>query len=106
MANTKAIVDGKIASKKVFVFSKTYCPFCSMAKNVLCKYVGKDLDPADYEVWEIENEANCGEIQAALKDITGASTVPRVFIKGKCIGGGSETQALDNSGELEKMLKS
>jgi len=32
--------------------------------------------------------------------------VPRVFINGKCIGGGSEAQALDNSGELKRMLTS
>lgn len=29
--------------------------------------------------------------------------VPRVFIDGKCIGGGSETVALKNSGELQKV---
>ncbi len=31
--------------------------------------------------------------------------VPRVFIKGKFIGGGQETAALDRQGALEKMLK-
>ena len=31
--------------------------------------------------------------------------VPRVFIKGECIGGGSEASAADSSGDLEKRLK-
>ncbi len=28
-------VDALINSNKVVVFSKTYCPFCTMAKNAL-----------------------------------------------------------------------
>lgn len=30
-------VDGNIASEKVVVFSKTYCPYCKMAKDTLNK---------------------------------------------------------------------
>ena len=29
------LVDEKIRSNKVVVFSKTYCPYCKMAKDVL-----------------------------------------------------------------------
>ncbi|XP_045203168.2 uncharacterized protein LOC123556482 [Mercenaria mercenaria] len=104
MANTKAIVEAKIAGKKVMVFSKSYCPYCKLGKKVLEAYIGKELKAEDYEVWEIENESNCAEIQAVLGKMTGATSVPRVFINGKFIGGGSETQDLDKSGELRKML--
>ena len=31
--------------------------------------------------------------------------VPRVFIKGKCIGGGSETKAMHEEGKLEPLLR-
>lgn len=31
--------------------------------------------------------------------------VPRVFINGKCIGGGDETQALEQSGKLSGLLQ-
>lgn len=37
--------------------------------------------------------------------MTGAETVPRVFLDGKCIGGGDDTEKLEKSGELEKKLK-
>ena len=37
---------------------------------------------------------------------TGARSVPRIFIKGECIGGGSEAAAADSSGDLERRLKS
>lgn len=41
-------VDDKVAENKVMVFSKTYCPFCKMAKDVLnetnVKYCLVELD--------------------------------------------------------------
>lgn len=57
------------------------------------------------EVIELDGRADADEIQSVLGELTGARTVPRVFIGGKCIGGGSDTQQLDKEGTLEKMLK-
>ena len=54
---------------------------------------------------EIENRDDMNDIQDYLGSITGARSVPRVFINGNCIGGGDETAALARSGELEKLLK-
>ena len=75
MGDVKKLVDTKIAGKKVMVFSKSYCPYCAMAKKALQKYVGKELSPDDYEVMEIENMPECGEIQNYLKRLTGATSV-------------------------------
>ncbi|KAH9425696.1 uncharacterized protein LOC113789639 [Dermatophagoides pteronyssinus] len=97
----KLLVDSKINSKKVMVFSKSFCPYCTNAKKVLSEY---RLPPDDYEVMEIENDPQCSEIQAYLKLLTGASSVPRVFINGRCIGGGDDTVRLHRSGELAKLL--
>ncbi len=49
--------------------------------------------------------ADCNAIQDYLLSITGARSVPRVFINGKCIGGGSEVRSLNDSGKLVPMLK-
>jgi len=38
-------------------------------------------------------------------ELTGARTVPRVFIGRKCIGGGTETKNLFESGELKSMVQ-
>ncbi|XP_045156479.2 uncharacterized protein LOC123522983 [Mercenaria mercenaria] len=105
MANVKEIIDDKIAKKKVMVFSKPHCPFCLMAKEVLEKYVGEVIEPEDYEVWEINKDPNYSQLWEELTNMTGARTVPRVFINGKFIGGGTETRALDSSGQLVEMLK-
>ena len=45
-------------------------------------------------------------IQDYLLALTGDRTVPRVFVGGKCIGGGGDTVNLHQRGELVPMLKS
>ena len=88
------------------MFSKTYCPYCTKAKNALKKVLGDtaylliELDQRDGE------EPSSDEIQAALGKLTGASSVPRVFIGGQFIGGGDDTAAKAASGELAQLLSS
>lgn len=43
--------------------------------------------------------------QDVLLKITGARSVPRVFVGGKCIGGCDDTLAAQKDGRLEKMLE-
>jgi glutaredoxin 3 len=45
------------------------------------------------------------EYQEILGQMTGADTVPRVFIAGECIGGGDDTEKLEKKGELKKKLE-
>lgn len=75
MAGEKALVDGKIAGKKVMVFSKRSCPYCKMAKAALNKYLGKELAEEDYEVLEIDGMDECSGIQDYLQKLTGARSV-------------------------------
>ncbi len=49
--------------------------------------------------------ADCNAIQDFLKNMTGARSVPRVFIGGKCVGGGTDVQQLQKSGKLVDLLK-
>merc|ERR1712223_763534 len=74
--------------RKVVVISKSYCPFCKKAKQVLAIY---NIPKECIEIREIENDPNCEEIQRYMMELTGGRSVPRVFIGGKCIGGGDET---------------
>merc|ERR1712168_22264 len=95
-AEAKRWIEAKLAEKKVVVFSKTTCPFCHMAKAA--------LEGHDYLWIEIEKMPNMAAIQDALLEMTGGRTVPRVFIGGKCIGGGSETRDAKASGELDRLI--
>mmetsp|Transcript_18188 Transcript_18188/g.41163 ORF Transcript_18188/g.41163 Transcript_18188/m.41163 type:complete len:166 (-) Transcript_18188:73-570(-) len=94
--------DKLIKEKPCVVFSKSTCPFCAMAKSILEKTGAK------HDVFEMDRELSWQEVdklQQHLQKLTGARSVPRVFIGGKCIGGGDDTAELHESGELKKLLE-
>ncbi|KAG9398683.1 hypothetical protein AC1031_014467 [Aphanomyces cochlioides] len=93
------VVASTLASNPVVVFSKTYCPYCVLAKKVLTSVNAK------YEVVEIDNLPNGDDIFYALVSKTGCETVPQVFIGGTFIGGGSDTDALQKQGKLVPLLQ-
>ncbi|XP_002125050.2 glutaredoxin-2, mitochondrial-like [Ciona intestinalis] len=96
--NARTLVEAEISNNKVLVFSKTYCPYCKMAKDAL------NEANIDFSVIELDKRNDGSAIQDVLNEITGARSVPRVFINGKCIGGGSETKALQVQGKLAQMV--
>ena len=103
MSSVKSDIDNLIKEKKVVVISKSYCPYCKKAKMVLAKY---NIPKECIEIREIEDDPSCEEIQKYMMQLTGGRSVPRVFIGGKFIGGGDETQALHSKGQLKQLLKS
>ena len=54
---------------------------------------------------EIDKIPDGDDYVSILARLTGADTVPRVFIGGECIGGGDDTERLEKQGALEKKLK-
>ncbi|RLN68259.1 hypothetical protein BBJ29_000826 [Phytophthora kernoviae] len=94
-------VDRMTSENGVTVFSKSFCPYCSLAKGVL------DEAGVKYHVVELDlkNDVPTGaDIQNALATTTGRRTVPNVFIKKDSIGGGTDVQTLFQSGKLTEML--
>lgn len=67
----------------VSLFTKVGCPFCAHAKEMLTER------GIDYE----EIVLGKGVTPRTLKAVTGASTVPQVFIDGKLIGGSEALEA-------------
>ncbi|CAE7216949.1 MSRB3, partial [Symbiodinium pilosum] len=99
-AYLKAKVEEMVALQPVMVFSKSWCPFCKKAKDAM-KQQGIRFGVCELDNLGEEVEA---EIQDILAGITGARTVPRVFVGGKCIGGGTDTEKLAEDGSLKKMV--
>jgi len=91
-------IDGLIADHKVVIFSKSWCPYCSQAKDIL------KTQGIDFHVMELDEKpsAEAEAFQDALHEMTGARTVPRIFISGQCIGGCDDLTALQMSGKLDK----
>ncbi len=73
----QSVVTKALQDNLVMVFSKTYCPHCLRAKRVLDAELGK----SKYVVMELENRSDCAAIQDYLRQLTGARTVPRVFLQ-------------------------
>ncbi|XP_029356330.1 glutaredoxin 2 isoform X1 [Echeneis naucrates] len=92
-------VQEVVSQNCVVIFSKTTCPYCKMAKNVFNE-IG-----ATYKIIEIDEHNDGKRLQEALAQITGARTVPRVFVNGKCIGGGSDTKQLHQQGKLVPLIE-
>ncbi|GAB0098445.1 Glutaredoxin [Sergentomyia squamirostris] len=92
-------VEDTIASDKVVIFSKTSCPYCTMAKEQFKKLNQK------FTVIDLETRDDAGEIQDVLGEMTGARTVPRVFVNGNFIGGGTDVQKMYKDGSLKKLLE-
>lgn len=79
------------------LFTKSWCGYCRSSKQLL-NQLG-----AEYKFVDLDREENGDDIQDALAEITGQSTVPNIFINKKHIGGNSDLQAL--RGRLLPMLK-
>lgn len=92
-------IKNLISQNKIMVFSKTYCPYSKMAKSVF-----EDLK-VEFKVHEVDEDEKGPEIQNILEEITGGRSVPRVFIKGKFIGGGSDVKKLHEEGKLSSLIE-
>jgi glutaredoxin 3 len=92
-------VAATIKAQKVVIFSKTYCPYCDAAKAAF-----KRLGVAPHVV-ELDLRDDGAAFQRALGDLTGATSVPRVFVGGEFVGGGDDTVAAERSGKLAKLCR-
>jgi len=93
------MLDFYVDPRGITVFSKTTCPYCVKAIQLLNDYhVGLQI----YELDEISN----GQIIAnILKKQTGRTTVPNIFVYGNNIGGYNELKTMADSGELSSVIK-
>ena len=60
----------------------------------------------DHTIHDLDLRDDGADIQAALLELTGQTTVPNVFIKGRHLGGNDKTQEAAKSGKLQEMLQS
>eukprot|EP01083_Nonionella_stella_P129251 392114_1 len=100
--DAKTVVDELIASGAVVMIAKSWCGYCKKAFAILSKYT-KDIVRKDIDKDFSEDEM--AAIQAYYKTLTGASSVPRVFIGGKFIGGCDDTTGLDQAGKLKPLIE-
>ena len=84
------------SNKKVIIYTKSYCPYCVKAKQLMKI---KNID-----VTEIDITNNQALIDEMLLKSSGRKTVPQIFIDDFHVGGCDDLYALNDKGELDKML--
>ena len=79
----------------VRIYTTPICGYCVAAKRFLEK---KSVAYAEIDVSDDD------ELRHWLVRTTGQRTVPQIFVGDRSIGGYSDMRALEQSGELEKLL--
>ncbi|KAL8636741.1 MAG: hypothetical protein Q9228_005898 [Teloschistes exilis] len=97
MSAAKVKAQSIIDENAVAVFSKSYCPYCHASKSLLSEMGAK------FFVIEMDQVDDGKDLQEALKEISGQSSVPNIYIKQDHIGGNSDLQA--KKGELKELLR-
>lgn len=85
---------------KVFMFSKSYCPYCDRAKDIL-----KELK-IKFEYIECDDNPLSNAHRAQLTKMTNVTTFPNIFIGETSIGGCDNLTKLKNKGDLFKLCDS
>ena len=82
--------------KKIEIYSKDWCPFCSKAKSLL---QSKQLDYAEIDI------TTDRALEQEMIERSGRRTVPQVFIDGDAIGGYDDLANINATGELDQRLE-
>lgn len=82
---------------KIEIYTKDYCPYCTLAKSILTKH------GADFV--ELSVSENPELFDTMVKRASGRRTVPQIFIDGIGLGGADELSLLEERGRLDPILR-
>ncbi len=80
----------------IAIYTKSWCPYCSAAKELLQK------KGAAFEEIGIDGKPELRRNMIAKAN--GSTTVPQIFINGRHVGGCDDLYALDAKGGLDPLL--
>ncbi len=81
--------------KKIEIYTKSYCPYCHRAKKLL---QSKNATFIEYDL-----TVDPGKEQE-MRERSGRTTVPEIFVDDRLIGGCDDLYALDKAGKLDETL--
>ena len=82
--------------KRITMYSGDPCPYCGAAKALL---KSKNIEIEEFDIWK-----DAAKAKEMLQRTNGKRTIPQMFIGDHYIGGNDDLQALNRSGELDKLL--
>ena len=84
-----------MSSPKVIIYGNASCPYCGAARMLLKKR------SVEFEDISVTGDASLLE---EMQQKSGRRSVPQIFIGDHHVGGLDELDALNRSGELDKLL--
>ena len=78
------------------IYTKTFCPFCWRAKQLL------DSKGLAYEEISVDGGGELRE--QMIQRASGRTTVPQIFIRDTHVGGCDDLMALERSGKLDTLV--
>ncbi len=100
-----ALVQDMVADPDtpVVMFALEWCEFCWSVRKLFGE-AGIDYRSVDLDSVPYQKDGLGGDIRAALREMTGAPTIPQIFVGGQHIGGATETFDAFNDGSLKALL--
>uniref|UniRef100_A0A7S0N1Y1 Glutaredoxin domain-containing protein n=1 Tax=Pyramimonas obovata TaxID=1411642 RepID=A0A7S0N1Y1_9CHLO len=99
----KELVEHHIASNKIAMFSKSYCPFCARAKRMAVDELG--VKPGVIEL-DLRPKGDGPPIQRQVGKMIKSDrllpTVPQIWVNGEYIGGSDDLRKAIDSGKVTK----
>lgn len=84
------------AHPEVRMYHSTWCGYCARARRLL---EAKGVEP---RLRDVDMEPGARD---EMLELTGRRTVPQIFVGNRHIGGCDELFALEQSGELDRLLQ-
>jgi glutaredoxin 3 len=83
---------------RVLMYATAACPYCQAADRLLARKGFNDVERVRVDLEPAR--------RAEMRQKSGRSTVPQIWIDGRHIGGCDDLHDLDDSGQLDKLLAS
>ena len=84
-------------SGKIEIYTTLFCPFCIRAKQL--------LDSKGVMYYETDVTTRLSLRKAMIERAGGRTSVPQIFIDGHHIGGCDDLLAVEQSGQLDRLLQ-
>ena len=81
---------------RILIYSTASCPYCQAADRLLARKGVSDIERVRVDLEPAR--------RAEMRQKSGRSTVPQIWIDGRHVGGSDELHELDDSGQLDKLL--
>lgn len=88
----------------VVMYALEWCEFCWSARRMLARY-GVPYRSIDLDSVAYQEDDRGGKLRAALRETTGARTIPQIYVGGEHIGGATELFDAAKDGSLQSLLR-